>query len=77
MYLYFTFRMDINNVIFLLNHYLQLNPKFYIIYTNTRLHFSGQKLYIYFLKKDIIIFFTFPVFFKSISLIEKSNNILK
>ena len=66
-----------NNVILLFNHYLQVNPKPYAIHMDTGSHFTSQKLYSYFQKKDIAVIFASSASHKSVSLIEKSNDILQ
>ena len=75
-YLHPTFGVSTNDVIILFNYYLQANLKLYVIYMDAGLYFISQKLRIYFQKKDITIIFTFSIFYKSIDIMEKSNNIL-
>ena len=48
-----------------------------MVYIDAGLHFTSQKLCIYFQKKDIAVVLVSFVSHKSVSLIEKSNNILQ
>lgn len=75
-YPYSTFDTNINNVIILFDYYLQANLKSYPVYIDAGLHFTNQKLWTYFQKKDITVVFVLLASYKSVGIIEKSNNIL-
>ena len=66
-----------NDVILSFNHYLQANPKPYTVYMDAGSYFTSQKLCTYFQKKDIAVVFAPSASYKSVGLIEKSNNILQ
>ena len=76
MYLYPTSGANTNNVIILFDYYLWTNPKPYVIYMDTGSYFISQKLRMYFQKKDIVVVFAAFTSYKSVGIIEKSNNIL-
>ena len=65
-----------NNIISLFDHYLRFNLKPYVVYMDASTYFISQKLRTYFQKEDIMIVFAPFVSHKSVSLIEKLNNIL-
>ena len=77
MYPYPTTDTGINNIIFLLDYYFQANLKHYAIYMYASLYFTRQKLCTYFQKKDIMVIFAPSTSHKSVSLIEKSNDMLQ
>ena len=64
-----------NNVIILFHNYLQANPNSYAMYIDTGSHFTSQTLGIYFQKKDNAYIFASSTSHKSVSMIEKSNDI--
>ena len=66
-------RADANNVIISFNHYLQANPKLYAVYMDAGLHFTSQKLHMYFKKKDIAVVFTPSTSHKSVGMIESQT----
>ena len=66
-----------DNVISSFDHYLRFNLKPYAVYMDAGTHFTSQKLYIYFRKKDIAVVFIPFASHKSVGLIEKSNDILQ
>lgn len=70
------FKIYTKNIIILFDYYLQACLKLYAMYIDVDSYFTNQKFHIYFQKKDIPIIFTLSIFHKSISMIEKSNNIL-
>ncbi len=76
-YLHPTVGAGTNNVILSFDHYLRANPKPYAVYMDSGSHFTDLKLRTYFQKKDIAIVFASSASHKSVSLIEKSNNILQ
>lgn len=75
-YLYSTFGVGTNNIISLFDYYVQANFKPYAVYINAGLYFTSQKLCTYFQEKDIAVVFALFTSYKSICIIEKSNNIL-
>ena len=75
-YPYPTLEADTDDVILLFDHYLWFTPKLCMIHIDIGTHFTSQKLYLYFWKKDIAIIFASFASHKLIALIKKSNNLL-